>query len=207
MPAGQWISLFGHPKLRLGVSKACPRPALNGRKASTTPAASGLGGSSLMNGMIYIRGNPTDYDRWRQMGFARMVLCRRTPVFQALRLVQPHRAGDSPYHGTAWSAETDAPLETLDRINEIFVEACTAGRCPVLNEDFNGEPATRHRAFRCKGFWRPHVSQPIETYLRNKWPPNLTVHHRLPFVHGHRDWQGTRATGVLKLVYWKSYPG
>ena len=43
-----------------------PDPGLNGRKISW-PRGKVLGGSSSINGLLYVRGQPEDYDRWRQM--------------------------------------------------------------------------------------------------------------------------------------------
>ena len=44
-----------------------PDPGLNGRSIDW-PRGKVLGGSSSLNGLLYVRGQPEDYDRWRQMG-------------------------------------------------------------------------------------------------------------------------------------------
>jgi len=44
-----------------------PQPQLNGRRISL-PRGRGLGGSALINGMVYFRGNPRDYDAWAAEG-------------------------------------------------------------------------------------------------------------------------------------------
>ena len=44
-----------------------PQPELNGRRISV-PRGRGLGGSALINGMVYFRGNPRDYDAWAIAG-------------------------------------------------------------------------------------------------------------------------------------------
>ena len=46
-----------------------PEPACNGRKIPV-PRGKMLGGSSSINGMVYVRGQPQDYDVWRQLGNA-----------------------------------------------------------------------------------------------------------------------------------------
>ncbi len=44
-----------------------PEPHLGGRRLAT-PRGKVIGGSSSINGMIYVRGNPQDYESWEQMG-------------------------------------------------------------------------------------------------------------------------------------------
>src|ERR1700739_2020704 len=65
IPAG-YIKLLDHPSLTWGF-KAEPDPGVNGR-AILYPRGRVLGGSSSINGMIYIRGQPEDFDHWGQLG-------------------------------------------------------------------------------------------------------------------------------------------
>ena len=44
-----------------------PEPGLGGRKLHT-PRGKVLGGSSSINGLVYVRGNPLDFDRWEEEG-------------------------------------------------------------------------------------------------------------------------------------------
>ena len=46
-----------------------PDPGLNGRRLEW-PRGKVMGGSSSLNGLLYVRGQPQDYDRWAQMGFS-----------------------------------------------------------------------------------------------------------------------------------------
>ena len=65
MPGGNGY-IFGNPKFDWCL-ESIPQPQLNNRKI-LYPRGKGLGGSSLLNGMIYMRGAPGDFNRWRQKG-------------------------------------------------------------------------------------------------------------------------------------------
>ncbi len=63
---GGFIKLLDHPTLTWGF-KADRESGLNGREI-IYPRGKVLGGSSSINGMIYIRSQPEDYDHWSQLG-------------------------------------------------------------------------------------------------------------------------------------------
>ena len=65
IPAG-YLKLLDHPTLTWGF-KAEPDPGVNGR-AILYPRGRVLGGSSSINGLIYVRGQPEDFDHWAQLG-------------------------------------------------------------------------------------------------------------------------------------------
>jgi choline dehydrogenase len=65
IPAG-YLKLLDHPTLTWGF-KAEPDPGTNGR-AIAYPRGRVLGGSSSINGLIYVRGQPEDFDHWAQLG-------------------------------------------------------------------------------------------------------------------------------------------
>ncbi|HZT52679.1 MAG TPA: GMC family oxidoreductase N-terminal domain-containing protein [Stellaceae bacterium] len=65
IPAG-FTRLLDHPTLTWGFH-AEPDPGTAGR-AILYPRGRGLGGSSSINGLIYVRGQPEDYDHWAQLG-------------------------------------------------------------------------------------------------------------------------------------------
>ena len=59
-----------------------PEPHLGGRRLAT-PRGKVLGGSSSINGMVFVRGHPDDFDRWEEAGAQRLGLQGRAPLFPA----------------------------------------------------------------------------------------------------------------------------
>ena len=87
IPIGYGKTMF-HPVYNWGFYTE-PEPEMNGRKIYW-PRGRGLGGSSSINGLIYIRGQPQDYDAWAQGRQPRLGLARRAAVFHPQRR-QPAR--------------------------------------------------------------------------------------------------------------------
>lgn len=76
--------------------KTEPEPALDGREVNL-PRGKGLGGSSSINGMCWVRGNPMDYELWEALGAEGWRWSNVLPYFQRLE----HVAGGGPLRGTA----------------------------------------------------------------------------------------------------------
>ncbi len=153
-----WIHVpLGYGKLfsRTDVNWAYesePEPALNGRRIFT-PRGKVLGGSSSINGLVYIRGQPQDYDAWCIAGWD----------FAALR----------PYFE---KAEAQLKISDLERheICDAFIDAAAALGIP-RNADFNGpsqEGTGYYRATTHRGRRRSTAA----AYLRPAWNrPSLRV--------------------------------
>ena len=93
-----WIHIpLGYGKLfaRRDVNWAYdsePEPALNGRRMFS-PRGKVLGGSSSINGLVYIRGQPEDYDGWEVPGWS------YTELLPYFRKSQNQQRGASALHG------------------------------------------------------------------------------------------------------------
>jgi len=109
-----------------------PEPHLEDRKL-WWPRGRGWGGSSSINGMIYIRGHARDYDQWRQMGLAGWGYADVLPYFRRSETLE---GGGDAYHGS------DGPLHvskasTPHTVYSSFIAAgAEAGH--KLTSDFNG---------------------------------------------------------------------
>ncbi|MEY4269043.1 MAG: hypothetical protein RLZZ58_259, partial [Pseudomonadota bacterium] len=110
-----------------------PQPGLNGR-LGYQPRGRGLGGSSALNGMVYIRGNKWDYDNWAALGCDGWSYADVLPYFK--RSERNVRGGDD-FHGDEgplWVSEQVSPYQgSID-----FVEAAASLQYR-RNNDFNGD--------------------------------------------------------------------
>ena len=109
-----------------------PVPALEGRSLYW-PRGKVLGGSSTINGMVYVRGNRHDYDRWAQMGLPGWSYDEVLPAF---RRSEAHVERDDVYHHRAGEL-TVCRARGRNPLFDRFVEAGGQAGHPV-NDDFNG---------------------------------------------------------------------
>ena len=82
------------PRFNWGMATE-PEPGLDGRVVNL-PRGKGLGGSSSINGMCWVRGNPMDYELWEALGAQGWRWSNVLPYFQRLEAV----AGGGPLRGT-----------------------------------------------------------------------------------------------------------
>ena len=185
MPAGVGM-IHSNPRYDWGYFST-PQKGLDGRQVYY-PRGKGLGGSSLMNGMIYIRGNARDYDRWRQKGLPGWSYSDVLPYFRR-SAGAAHRAGD-PYHDASGPLKL-SPAGNFDRINQIFSDACQQAGAP-LNPDFNGacQTGVGRLDVKASGGLRQSTAQ---AYLTPP-PANLAVLTGAPVTKVLTE--GRRATGI-----------
>jgi len=134
MPAGNGF-LFGNPEYDWGHASV-PQKGLNGRRIYY-PRGKGVGGSSNLNGMIYMRGNRRDYDGWRQLGLEGWGYADMLPYFKRSEASVHRQDG---FHGTQGPL-TVCPAENYNKIDRMFVEAARQAGMPS-NDDFNGAVQT-----------------------------------------------------------------
>ncbi len=131
MPAGVGNLIATKGPMNWGF-ETTPQAFLDGRRLYQ-PRGRGWGGSSSINGMIYIRGHARDYDQWRQMGLTGWGYADVLPYFKR---AQHHEDG-----ADAWNAE-GGPLWVSrgppgDPIYKAFIQGGAQAGHPVTR-DFNG---------------------------------------------------------------------
>ncbi len=149
IPIGYAKTMF-HPVYNWRFSTE-PEPGMNGREIYW-PSGRTLGGSSAINGLIYIRGHRDDYDHWAALGNRGWGYTDVLPYFRKL---EHNVRGESEWHGAA------GPLWVSDiRAKHELVEALIAAGGEIgvpRNPDFNGATQegagyyqlTTRNGFRC----------------------------------------------------------
>lgn len=125
------------------------------------PRGKVLGGSSSLNGLLYVRGQPQDYDRWAALGNEGWSFDEVLPYFKKS---EDQERGADDYHGVGGPLKV-SDLRLRRPIADYFIEAATQVGIP-FNEDYNGArqegvgyfQQTAYKGFRwstAKGFLRP----------------------------------------------------
>ena len=179
--------IFMLPAFNWGYSGE-PEPHADNRRIPM-PRGKVLGGSSTINGLMYARGDRSDYDGWRQLGLPGWGYAEVLPYF---RRAESNFRGESVYHGV--SGPMTVSKHIPDSIIYPRIMETARRRGFHLVEDFHG--AT------CEGFSTPdfnvHQGRRASTAVRYLRPalqrPNLTVETRATATRVLID-KG-RATGV-----------
>lgn len=109
-----------------------PQAGLNGR-IGYQPRGKTLGGSSSINGMIYIRGHRTDFDDWEALGNPGWSFNDVLPYF---RQSENHHAGESELHGNAGELRVGRSTRRHAASDAFIAAGMAAGH--RYNPDFNG---------------------------------------------------------------------
>ncbi len=144
-----------------------PQPQMHNRRLYL-PRGKTLGGSSSINGMVYIRGNHADYDEWRQRGCTGWDWDSVLPYFKK---AENQARGADAYHGSGGPLHVNDQSEKGE-LSKAVLEACQQAGIPA-NPDFNGPNQEG-----C-GYYQTTTSNKrrwsaAKAYLSNP-PPNLTI--------------------------------
>lgn len=171
--------------------KTEPDPGLNGRSIEW-PRGKVLGGSSSLNGLLYVRGQPQDYDRWRQMGNTGWGWDDVLPLFK--RAERNERGADA-FHGD--SGELSVSNMRIQRpITDAWVAAAQAAGYK-FNPDYNGADQEGVGFFQLTSRNGRRCSSAVAFLNPAKKRPNLQIiTHALAQKI---EMDGSRATGVTYL--------
>ncbi len=130
MPTGMGVVMTGK-KYNWGFNTQAEEHLLG--RSLYWPRGKGLGGSSSINGMVYIRGHAEDYDGWRQLGNEGWGYEEVLPYF---RKSMHQERGEDLFHGV------NGPLNVKDGsspspVHKMFIDAGIEAGIPY-NPDFNG---------------------------------------------------------------------
>ena len=110
-----------------------PESRLNGRRLSW-PRGKVLGGSSSINGLVFLRGAPSDFDGWAKLGAKGWGYKDVLPYFKRME----HNVGGSDAYRGQNGPMTISDIRKPSTTSRAFVEACKQLQYP-FNPDFNGE--------------------------------------------------------------------
>ena len=116
-------------------SKTVPQKSLVGQEIYW-PHGKLPGGSSSVNGMIYVRGDPSEYDAWAQAGCIGWAFKDCLPYFKKL---ESSTRGDAAHRGRSGPITvTDLRDNKHHVLSDAFVDACQQAGIPFA-DDYNGE--------------------------------------------------------------------
>jgi len=195
-PFGIVALLPGRPKIANWALHTEPQAGLNGRRGYQ-PRGKALGGSSAINAMLYIRGQPQDYDGWAAQGASGWGWSDVLPYF---RRAEANERGADALHGA------DGPLKVCEQrsphpITQAFVRACEENQIRA-NTDFNGRSQEGAGLYQVTQFWgdgrNGERCSAAAAYLH----PAMTRSNLHVITGAHAagvEFEGKRATGVRYL--------
>ena len=179
--------LFSNPKVNWLYTTE-PEPELNNRRV-IQPRGKVMGGSSSINGLLYIRGQHEDYDHWRQLGNAGWSFNDVLPYF---RRAEDQERGADELHGIGGHLKVSDVCEPHP-LCEAFIAAAQKSGFP-RNDDFNGAAQEGAGYFQLTTRNGRRWSTAVGYLKEAKRRPNLTIVANA--LAGRILFSGRRAVGV-----------
>jgi choline dehydrogenase len=190
VPIG-YARTFNDPRYNW-MYQAEPDPGLDNRRAFW-PRGRVVGGSTSINAMVFVRGQPADFDDWQAAGNRGWSYAEVLPYFRKL---EDHFLGASEYHGAGGPVHVSDPSASVHPLCSTFIAACdTLGIAPT--RDFNGARADG------AGVWQVTIKDGVRVSAASAYlhparrRPNLEVQLRAQATRV--VFTGTRARGVEYL--------
>jgi choline dehydrogenase-like flavoprotein len=127
------IILMVSGKINNWAFDTVPQKGLNGR-IGYQPRGKGLGGSSAINAMVYIRGHRSDYDHWASLGNTGWSYADVLPYFKR---AENNADFDGEYHGKSGPLRVNKSRSD-NPVQQMFLQAAQEGQFRI-REDFNAE--------------------------------------------------------------------
>jgi choline dehydrogenase len=184
IPAGM-LKLLYHPVVNWNYRAAGP----DGRRIHW-PRGKTLGGSSSINGMLYVRGNPADFDGWAQMGCRGWSFDDVLPYF---RQSEDYKQGTDPaFRGKGGPLKVE-DYRTILPLTHRFIEAAQQAGHP-FSKDLNGRQpeGVGYSQMTRKGRWRGSTAQTFLKEARGR----TNLHVETDALATQLLFEGTRCTGV-----------
>jgi len=186
IPLG-YAKLFTNPKVNW-LYKTEPEPELDGRQI-IQPRGKVLGGSSSINGLLYIRGQAQDFDHWRQLGNKGWGF---DDVLRYFRKAEDQERGADDLHGAGGPLSVSNVSEPHP-LCEAFIDAAEQAGFP-RTEDFNGPSQEGAGYFQLTARNGRRISTAAGYLRQARKRPNLTV--ATGALASRILFEGRRATGV-----------
>ena len=197
IPAGV-AKLYPHAQLNWRYWTE-PEPALGGRKLYW-PRGKLLGGTSSINGMTFVRGNPADYDEWARLAGETWAWSSVLPYF---RKFEDSPLGATPLRGAGGPfaiSRTEAPHP----LSQAFLASAVAAGVPA-NDDYNGDEQDGigftevmmrdgRRVSAASAYLAPARSRPNLHVLTD------SLVHRIAFLEGRADTVEFERGGEMQRV-------
>jgi len=167
IPAGFYRNIY-NPKVAWYFETE-PVPEMNNRRIAW-PRGKVLGGSSAINGLIYIRGQRQDFDLWRQLGNAGWSYDDVLPYF---RKAEDQERGADTWHGAGGPLGV-SDLKTDHPLHDAFLAGAQEAGYP-FNPDFNGAEQEGVGKLQLTVKGRRRCSAAVGYLNPAKSRPNLTI--------------------------------
>ena len=179
---------FNDPRFNW-MYQAQPDPTL-GNRSQFWPRGKVLGGSSSINAMVYVRGQPGDFDDWAAAGNPGWSFRDLLPYFKKL---EDHPFGEPEFHGVGGPVGVSDVSARVHPLCQVFLRACDSLGI-ARTRDFNGSQSEG------SGLWEVTIRDGVRVsasnaYLRPVWHrPNLEI--RLRSQATRVLFEGRRASAV-----------
>ncbi len=168
-----------------------PQTHLNGQPQRWTRGRV-IGGCSSINGNLFVRGDPKEYEHWRELGCAGWGYADMMPYFKKL---EDFPEGDQAVRGSGGPIHC-TPLTKFDPLSDAFLEACGEAGYRKLDDYNDGSyEGAFYLQYSTRNGWRN--STPVGYLNPSLKRPNLTVLPNASVTRVMLEGDSKRATGIV----------